>query len=131
MAPLNTMDTASSGWRNASKRAHNLAQKVRQARAALEVEIGPRGLTIGYLVPLNGKQFPIHAVSPVAAKKIMRAVNLTPDRYEDRAVIVAAVRAACGQWDAAAERAGVTALQRQSEAAHKQVAAEIARFTAR
>ena len=116
-------------WRDANVRARKLAQRARQARGALEAKIGPRGLTIGYLVLPHGRKFPVHAVSPAAAKKIMRSAHLGPEHYEARAAAVAAVRTACEQWDVEAERAGVTRLQRQSEAAHKQIAAHFARAT--
>ena len=117
-------------WQDAQQEAMTLAAELRQARADLEQRIGPRGLVLGSLTLPSGRTVPLHASSPDAAKKLWRRLQLGAVNDPERAGVMAAVRAACDQWDAQAERAGLSALERRAAGARDRAAALLKRAAA-
>ncbi len=113
-------------WQAAQQEALTLAAELRQARAALEQRIGPRGLIVGSLAMPGGGTAPIHLSDPENARRFWRRLphDLMVDR-QAREATVAAVRAACDRWDAQAERSGLGALERRAAGARDRARARL------
>ncbi|MFT8243259.1 hypothetical protein [Roseomonas sp. BN140053] len=119
LAQGGTATVPPSDWQAAQAEAHALQAAVRRGRAELEQRIGARGLTLGHITLPGGAAVPIHASSPDSAKKLWRRLDLDYQHQGERAAVLAAVREACGRWDAEAERCGLKGLERRAEGARE------------